>query len=80
MVPLRYGRDPPYTKQVREGPRHAQAVRTRFALTDKNDAMRTDENNLPVKLKARLVVLGNLEKDSNYWRDAPTGSLLAQPM
>ncbi|CAK0836068.1 unnamed protein product [Prorocentrum cordatum] len=67
-------------KQVRELPRHVQAVPARFALTDNSEAMRADENKPPVKLKARLVVLGNLEKDSNYRRDAPTGSLLAQHM
>ncbi|CAK0906672.1 unnamed protein product [Prorocentrum cordatum] len=41
-------------------------------ILNAKQAMRTDENNLPVKLKARLVVLGNLEKDSDY----PRGSLL----
>ncbi|CAK0867859.1 unnamed protein product, partial [Prorocentrum cordatum] len=65
-------------KLVLELPRHAQVIPTRFAFMDKNEATRTDASNLPVKLKATLVALGNLEKGSNYRRDASTGSLLAQ--
>ncbi len=61
-------------------PRHAQAVPTRFVITDKNEAPRKPEKTLPVLLKARLVVLGNLKRDANTRRDAPTGSLLAQHM
>ena len=66
--------------KVQALPRYAQAVPTRFVITDKNEALRTPENPLPVLFKARLVVLGNLERDANFRRDAPTGSLLAQHM
>ena len=65
---------------VKTLPRYVQAVPTRFVTTDKNEALRTPENKLPVLLNARLVVLGNLERDTNFRRDAPTGSLLAQHM
>ena len=57
-------------EKVKELPRYAQAVPTRFVLTDKHEALRTRENPLPAKVKARLVVLGNLEKDANIRRDA----------
>ncbi len=66
--------------QVKSSQWYAQVVPTRFVITDKNEAPRTSENKLPVLLKARLVVLGNLERDANFRRDAPTGSVLAQHM
>jgi hypothetical protein len=50
---------------------HVRPVPTRFVLTDRNEALRTEANPLPVDLKARLVVLGNLEKDATFRRDAP---------
>lgn len=53
-------------------------IPTRYVLTDKNEQLRTWENpNLPILPKARLVVLGNCEKE--LWRvrtDAPTLSEL----
>ena len=61
-------------------PKYVRAIPTRFVITDKNEALRTKESNLPMLLKARLVVLGNFEKDSTFRRDAPTASLLAQHM
>ena len=65
-------------KAVQGLPRYVQAVPLRFVITDRNDAQRTAERPLPVDLKARLVVLGNLERDAVFRRDAPTASLLAQ--
>ena len=65
-------------KEARNLSRAVQKVPTRFVLTDKNEKLRVEGQNLPVQAKARLVVLGNLEKDANMRRDAPTGSLLAQ--
>ena len=67
-------------KEVHRLPRYVQAVPTRFVVTDRNETLRTKTNQLPVDLKARLVVLGNLEKDVTFRRDAPTGSLLAQQL
>ena len=59
-------------------PRH-QIIPTRFVLTDKNEGARTPQNpDLAILPKARLVILGNLERD--LWRvrtDAPTISELA---
>ena len=66
--------------EVRQLPRYVQALPTQFVQTGKNEGMRTADNDLPVVPKARLVVLGNLERDANSRRDAPTGSLLAQHM
>ena len=47
-------------------------------MSDKNETLRSQERPLPMDIKARLVVLGNLENDPNFRWDAPTGSLLAQ--
>ncbi len=66
--------------QAKNLPRQAQAVPTRSVIAGKGKAMRTPENKLPVLLKARPVVLGNLERDAKFCRDAPMGSLLAQHM
>ena len=65
-------------KEVQKLPRYIQAVPLRFVITDRNETQRTEERPLPVDLKARLVVLGNLERDAVFRRDAPTASLLAQ--
>ncbi len=42
---------------VKTRPRRAQAAPMRCVITDKNEALRTPENKLPVLLKARLEVL-----------------------
>ena len=58
-------------------PQHQQ-IPTRFVLTDKNEGLRTPENpDLAILPQARLVILGNLERD--LWKvrtDAPTISEL----
>jgi hypothetical protein len=53
----------------------------RFVLTDKNDGLRTEDNPLPIKASARIVVPGfkdyaNLEGELR--RDAPTGCRISQ--
>ncbi len=73
---LRYRGD----SHIKRLPRYVQAVPTRFVITNKNQALRTPEKTLPVLSKAWLVVFGNSERDANFRRNAPTGSLLAQHM
>ena len=51
----------------------------RFVYTDKNDALSTDENRLPIRASARLVVPGYKDVTALELRkDAPTASRTAQ--
>ncbi|OLP96995.1 Major facilitator superfamily domain-containing protein 6 [Symbiodinium microadriaticum] len=56
-----------------------KVLTTRFVYTDKNDGQRTQQNNLPLKASARLVVPGY--KDITAYglrKDAPTASRTSQ--
>lgn len=57
-------------------PRHKR-IPSRYIHTDKNEMIRTDQDDLPILPKSRLVVLGNLDKQVCKIRtDAPTISEL----
>ena len=58
-----------------------KVLKPRFVLTDKNSSLRTEDNPLPLKANARIVVpgfkdLANLRGELR--KDAPTGSRLGQ--
>ena len=58
-----------------------KVLRPRFVYTDKNDGLRTEQNNLPLRASARLVVPGYKDVTAYEIRkDAPTASRTSQHM
>ena len=56
-------------------------LQPRWVFTDKNDGLRTDAHDLPVRASARLVVPGYKDLDSfGVRKDAPTASRTTQHM
>ena len=56
-------------------------LQPRFALTDKNDGLRTESHPLPIQASSRLVVPSSKDRsnlDGRLRRDAPTGPRIAQ--
>jgi len=63
------------TAKVRRTVRRERVLRSRYALRDKNASVRTPQNNLPIKAKARLVIAGQDCPDAMMGllkTDAPT--------
>lgn len=75
--------DPATSKRViadlRRRGEMAKLLTPRWVMTDKNDGLRTENRQLPLKANSRLVVPGYQDESAYGLRkDAPTGSRLSQ--